>query len=206
MFDAGLNIIWELTVLANNTEESKQELKDSEEAFTAVEQSVHTDGNIAGQNAEEEIGGQQKLTKKQQFVQFIKFTLFSASAGIIQLLTTTLLHQWTGWLIDYYWLAYVIGLTLSVIWNFTFNRKFTFKAANNVPLAMLLVLIYNCIIVVPLAVGGNALENLWGPDLGIVVTAITLLINFVTEYLWDKFIVFNQKVTDKILNRFRRKK
>lgn len=206
MFDAGLNIIWELTVLENNTEESKQDLKDSEEAFTAVEQSVHTDENIAGQNAEEEFGGQQKLTKKQQFVQFIKFTLFSASAGIIQLLTTTLLHQWTGWLIDYYWLAYVIGLTLSVIWNFTFNRKFTFKAANNVPLAMFLVLIYNCIIVVPLAVGGNALENLWGPDLGIVVTVITLLINFITEYLWDKFIVFNQKVTDKILNRFKRKK
>lgn len=146
-----------------------------------------------------------KLSKKQKFLQFLKFTLFSASAGVIQLLTTTALHQWTGWLINYYWLAYVIGLTLSVIWNFTFNRKFTFKEAHNVKLAMALVILYNCIIVVPLAFGGNALEGIWGPDLGIVVTAITLLINFVTEFFWDKFVVFNKRANDKILSWFKKK-
>lgn len=146
------------------------------------------------------------LNKKQQFLQFLKFTAFSLSAGVIQLLTTTALHQWTGWLKDYYYIAYVIGLTLSVIWNFTFNRKFTFKAANNVPLAMGLVVLYNCIIVVPLAFGGDALVNLWGDDFGIAVTVITLLINFVTEFLWDKFVVFNGKVTAKLENAFRRKK
>ena len=146
-----------------------------------------------------------KPSKKQQFFQFIKFTLFSASACAIQLLSTTILHQWTGWLLDYYWLAYIIGLTLSVIWNFTFNRKFTFKAANNIPLAMTLVIIYNCIIVVPLALGGDALVNLWGEQWGILVTAISLLINFITEFFWDKYIVFNQKVTDKILNLFKKK-
>ncbi|MDE6505342.1 MAG: GtrA family protein [Clostridia bacterium] len=148
---------------------------------------------------------EQKPDKKQQFLQFLKFTAFSASAGVIQLLTTTTLHQWTGWLINYYYIAYVIGLTLSVIWNFTFNRKFTFKAANNVPLAMALVIIYNLIIVVPLAVGGDKLVELWGDDLGIVVTIISLLINFITEFFWDKFIVFNQKVTDKILRLFKKK-
>ena len=110
----------------------------------------------------EELQPEAKPTKKQQFWQFIKFTLFSASAGVIQLLSTTILHQWTGWLIDYYWRAYVIRLTLSVIWNFTFNRKFTFKAENNVPLAMVLVIIYNCLIVVPLAFGGDALVAIWG--------------------------------------------
>ena len=146
-----------------------------------------------------------KPSKKQQFFQFIKFTLFSASAGAIQLLSTTILHQWTGWLLDYYWLAYIIGLTLSVIWNFTVTRKFTFKAANNIPLAMTLVIIYNCIIVVPLALGGDALVNLWGEQWGILVTAISLLINFITEFFWDKYIVFNQKVTDKILNLFKKK-
>lgn len=146
-----------------------------------------------------------KPSKTQQFIQFIKFTLFSASAGAIQLLSTTILHQWTGWLLDYYWLAYIIGLTLSVIWNFTFNRKFTFKAANNVPLAMTLVIIYNCIIVVPLALGGDALVKLWGEQWGILVTAISLLINFITEFFWDKYIVFNQKVTDKILSLFKKK-
>ena len=153
----------------------------------------------------EQLQEEVKPSKKQQFFQFIKFTLFSASAGAIQLLSTTILHQWTGWLLDYYWLAYIIGLTLSVIWNFTFNRKFTFKAANNVPLAMTLVIIYNCIIVVPLALGGDALVKLWGEQWGILVTAISLLINFITEFFWDKYIVFNQKVTDKILNLFKKK-
>ncbi len=153
----------------------------------------------------EQLQEEVKPSKKQQFFQFIKFTLFSASAGAIQLLSTTILHQWTGWLLDYYWLAYIIGLTLSVIWNFTFNRKFTFKAANNVPLAMTLVIIYNCIIVVPLALGGDTLVNLWGEQWGILVTAISLLINFITEFFWDKYIVFNQKVTDKILNLFKKK-
>lgn len=140
-----------------------------------------------------------KPTKKQQFFQFVKFTIFSVSAGVIQLLSTTILHQWTGWLSHYYWLAYIIGLSLSVIWNFTFNRKFTFKATNNVPLAMALVILYNCIIVVPLAFGGDALVNLWGEQWGILVTAISLLINFITEFFWDKFIVFNRAVTDRIL-------
>ena len=147
----------------------------------------------------------QKPTKKQQFIQILKFTLFSASAGVIQLLSTSILHEWTGWLVGYYYIAYIIGLTLSVIWNFTFNRKFTFKAANNIPLAMVLVIIYNCIIVVPLAFGGDALVKLWGKNWGILVTAITLLINFVTECFWDKFVVFNPKATDKILKLFKKK-
>ena len=155
--------------------------------------------------AAEAEGQPQKPTKKQQFIQILKFTLFSASAGVIQLLSTSILHEWTGWLVGYYYIAYIIGLTLSVIWNFTFNRKFTFKAANNIPLAMVLVIIYNCIIVVPLAFGGDALVKLWGKNWGILVTAITLLINFVTEFFWDKFVVFNPKATDKILKLFKKK-
>lgn len=158
----------------------------------------------AAQNGKAE--QEKPVTKKQKFWQFVKFALFSASAGAIQLLSTTTLHQWTGWLIDYYWIAYVIGLTLSVIWNFTFNRKFTFKASSNVPIAMVLVVIYNLIIVVPLAFGGQKLEDLWGPDLGIVVTVISLLINFITEFFWDKFIVFNDKIINKIEKKFSRKK
>lgn len=153
----------------------------------------------------EDGGTPKKQTKLQQFLQLLKFTAFMASAGVIQLLSTTALHQWTGWLADYYWIAYVIGLTLSVIWSFTFNRKFTFKAANNVPLAMVLVIIYNCLIVIPLAWGGDELVKIWGNDLGIVVTVITMLINFVTEFFWDKFVVFNQKITDKILGLFKKK-
>ena len=154
---------------------------------------------------EKNAGQLQKMSGKQQFIQLLKFTAFSVSAAVIQVVSTTALHQWTGWLIDYYWLAYVIGLALSVIWNFTFNRKFTFKAANNVPLAMALVIVYNCIIVVPLAFGGDALVAVWGNDWGILVTALSLIINFVTEFLWDKFVVFNKNATDKLLNLFKKK-
>lgn len=173
------------------------------EEIAAADVAAATQAEPPAENAD---GAPKKLTKKQQFIQLLKFTLFSASAAVIQLLSTTTLHQWTGWLAGYYWIAYIIGLTLSVIWNFTFNRKFTFKAANNIPLAMVLVVIYNCLIVVPLAWGGDELVKLWGDDLGIVVTVITLLINFVTEFFWDKFVVFNKKVTDKILSWFKKKK
>lgn len=199
---------------------------ENEETATAdsLEQCETVDGSVpafAGESAEATDGADMRTvdteggntpkeqpkptTRLQQFWQFVKFALFSASAGVIQLVTTTTLHQWTGWLLDYYWAAYVIGLTLSVIWNFTLNRKFTFKASSNVPIAMTLVVIYNLIIVVPLAFGGQALEELWGHDYGIVVTVIELLINFVTEFLWDKFIVFNDKIINKIARRFKRK-
>lgn len=177
-----------------------------EESTLETENEIKNEAIPEKETNSQTVSAEKKPTKKQQFLQFLKFTAFSASAGVIQLLTTTTLHQWTGWLLDYYYIAYVIGLTLSVIWNFTFNRKFTFNAANNVPLAMALVVIYNCIIVVPLAVGGDKLVELWGDDLGIVVTIISLLINFITEFFWDKFIVFNQKVTDKILSWFKKNK
>lgn len=187
--------------MQDSNEEINFQQEDAEQ-ITEVE-AVEEVADSSEQSATEEQPA--KPTAKQQFIQILKFTLFSASAGVIQLLSTSILHEWTGWLVGYYYIAYVIGLTLSVIWNFTFNRKFTFKAANNVPLAMVLVVIYNLIIVVPLAFGGDKLVEIWGKDWGILVTAISLLINFVTEFFWDKFIVFNPKVTDKILKLFKKK-
>ena len=71
--------------------------------------------------------------KKQSVWQFIKFALFSASAGIIETVSMVLLYE-TAKL--EYWVAYPISLSLSVIWNFTFNRRYTFKSAANVPVAM----------------------------------------------------------------------
>lgn len=142
------------------------------------------------------------LTKKQQFIQILKFTAFSVSAGAIQLLSFTLLYEWIACLA--WWPSYLISIILSVIWNFTFNRKFTFKAANNVPLAMALVVIYYCAFIPVSVFGGNALESLWGEKFGILVTVLMMIINFVTEFIWDKFIVFNGKITDKILGLFKK--
>lgn len=142
-----------------------------------------------------------QIGKKQQFLQILKFTCFSISAGVIQLVSDGILCDWTHWLP--WWPAYLISVILSVIWNFTFNRKFTFKAANNVPLAMGLVLLYYCAFIPVSVFGGDAIAARLPENLGLLVTFMMMLVNFVTEFLWDKFVVFNSKVTDKILNKFK---
>lgn len=137
------------------------------------------------------------LTKKQKFLQFLKFLCFSISAGVIQIGSFELMYDVIGW--KAWWATYLISLVLSIIWNFTFNRKFTFKSASNVPVAMILVLVYYCAFT-PLSVfGGRALEGIgWN---GTLVTAIMMVINFVTEFIWDKFVVFNDKLMNKILKK-----
>ena len=141
---------------------------------------------------------------KEQLIQMLKFTGFSLSAGVIQLVSDGILCDWTGWLP--WWPAYLISVLLSVIWNFTFNRKFTFRAANNVPVAMGLVVLYYCAFI-PLSVfGGDAIAARLPANFGLLVTFMMMLVNFVTEFIWDKFVVFNDKVTQKIVRMFEKKK
>lgn len=157
-------------------------------------------------SGEIEQGEQKKETspKLKQFLQILKFTGFSISAGVIQLLSFAVLYDLTHWLP--WWPAYLISLTLSVLWNFTFNRKFTFKSAANVPLAMGLVVIYYCMFTPISVFGGDAMTASIGEELGIVTTVVMMLINFVTEFFWDKFIVFNDKVIGKIESKLKGKK
>lgn len=120
----------------------------------------------------------------------VKFTLFSASAGIIEFVSFTLLNEFTFWS---YWPCYLIALVLSVLWNFTLNRKFTFRSANNVPLAMLKVALYYAVFTPLSTILGNYLVEklLWNEYL---VTAINMILNFVTEYLYDTFVVFRGSI------------
>lgn len=131
--------------------------------------------------------------KNQNLIQAIKFTLFSISAGIIQIIVTTIMDDLLG--IDY-WVSYLTGLVLSVIWNFTFNRKFTFKSANNVPIAMTLVLLYYCAFTPLSTLWGDAMEGAGVP--GIVVTAFSMIINFVTEFLYQRFVVFRNSINSAV--------
>ena len=173
-----------------------------EEKKTAEEEQPRT--NDAGSDCK-------PVGKKEQFLQFLKFTGFSISAGVIQFVTTGALSTWTS-LIPY-WIAYLIGLILSVVWNFTFNRKFTFKAANNVPLAMGLVVAYYCAFTPLSTFGADAIVDAWKVSAGtgwndlyeMVITGSMMILNFVTEFFWDKFVVFNEKVTSRILAFLRRK-
>lgn len=119
-------------------------------------------------------------------IQKIKFTLFSLSAGIIQLGSFALLNdviklEW--------WPSYLISLILSVLWNFTLNRNFTFKSASNVPVAMAKVFAYYCVFTPLTTIMGNYLTtNLGWNDY--LVTIINMLINLVTEFLFQKYVVF----------------
>ena len=135
--------------------------------------------------------------KKKEVLRAVKFTLFSASAGLIEIGVFTLLNECTDWS---YWPCYLIALVCSVIWNFTLNRKFTFKSANNVPKAMALVLLYYCVFT-PLStwLGNYLAEGLhWNEYL---VTAINMVLNFVTEYLFDTFVVLRGSIDTNDLAR-----
>ena len=116
----------------------------------------------------------------------IKFALFSVSAGIIEIAAFSLLNELTDWS---YWPCYLIALVLSVLWNFTLNRKFTFRSANNVPVAMAKVALYYAVFTPATTILGNFLaEGLgWNEYL---VTGINMALNFVTEYLYDTYVVF----------------
>ena len=140
-------------------------------------------------------------SKKESLIQSIKFTLFSISAAVIQTASFTLLslfvfHDTKN---EYGW-SYFISLVLSVVWNFTLNREFTFKSANNVPIAMLKVLGFYAVFTPVTVFGGQALTIAgWNKFL---VLALTMLLNFVLEFLYNKYVVFRNSInTNKRANK-----
>jgi len=129
------------------------------------------------------------MTKNNDILQFFKFTLFSASAGIIQAASFTLMNEIARFP---YWPAYLIALILSVLYNFTINRKFTFRSAANYPLAMLKVLGYY-LVFTPLSTWwGDRLTGIGWNDY--LVLGGTMLVNFVTEYLFCRFVVYRHSI------------
>lgn len=125
-----------------------------------------------------------------EFLRVLKFTLFSISAGVIELVSFALLNELT---VLPYWPCYLIALTLSVLWNFTLNRKFTFQSAANVPVAMMKVAVYYVVFTPLSTLLGNFLAGtlLWNEYL---VTAINMVLNFVTEFLYQRFFVFGATI------------
>lgn len=126
--------------------------------------------------------------KNKSVLQAIKFTLFSLSAGIIQIASDSLflyVFHWENW-----WVHYLPALILSVLWNFTFNRRYTFKPTNHVARDMMLVALYYAVFTpVSLALGS------WLEAIGLQDTLATLcvmLLNFVTEFLFQKFVVYRE--------------
>lgn len=133
--------------------------------------------------------------QKETTTQFIKFTLFSISAGAIQVLTFTLMYEILSII---YWPSYLTALVLSVVWNFTFNRKFTFKSAANVPIAMIKVAAYYAVFTPLSTWWGDALESAgWH---GFIILGGTMIINFITEFLFTRFVVYHNQINTAIKN------
>ncbi|MBE6978517.1 MAG: GtrA family protein [Ruminococcaceae bacterium] len=134
------------------------------------------------------------MNAKKEWLRTLKFVLFSISAGVIQIVSFALMNDLLK--IPYEWVSYLLSLCLSVLWNFTLNRKFTFQSAANVPIAMLKVAGFYAVFT-PLSTWWTAV--LTEPVYGIlwneyVVLIGTMLINFVTEYLFQRFVVFRKSL------------
>lgn len=125
------------------------------------------------------------MNSKKEVLRMIKFTLFSISAGIIQIGSFTLLNEIAKLK---YWPAYLISLVLSILWNFTFNRRYTFKAATNVPIAMLKVFGFY-LVFTPLSTWLGQLAQTAGVN-EYIVLGVTMISNFVLEFLFCKFLVY----------------
>jgi len=126
-------------------------------------------------------------TNKKQVWQAVKFTLFSISAGVIQIGSFALLEIF----IKEYWIPYLLSLVLSILWNFTLNRRYTFKSAANVPVAMAKVFGFYLVFTPLSTYLGNAAEDLGVNDF--VILIVTMLANFVLEFLFCKFVVYRGK-------------
>lgn len=124
---------------------------------------------------------------KKQLLQAIKFTLFSVSAGVIQIGSFALLEIF----IQDYWIPYLTSLVLSILWNFTLNRRYTFKSAANVPIAMAKVFGFYLVFTPLSTFLGNMAEGVGVNDF--IILIITMLANFVLEFLFCKFVVYRGK-------------
>ena len=124
------------------------------------------------------------MKDKKQLWQAVKFTLFSASAGVIQIGSFALLELF----IQDYWIPYLVSLVLSILWNFTLNRRYTFKSAANVPVAMAKVFGFYLVFTPLSTYLGNIAEGHGVNDF--IILAVTMLCNFVLEFLFCKFVVY----------------
>ena len=139
--------------------------------------------------------------KKDNIIQVIKFVLFSTSAGIIQTVTFTLLTELPPKLFDKelpYWACYLPALILSVIFNFTVNRKFTFKSASNIPVAMLKVAAFYAVFTPVTTILGDMAATRFdaenNPVVDYLIFGTTMLLNLVTEFLYQKYFVFRDAI------------
>ena len=159
----------------------------------------------------------EQMSKKENVLQALKFAAFSASAGVIQVVSFTLLNELVPqtdssnavlqWFFNSeYGASYLVALTLSVLWNFTFNRKFTFKSATNIPVAMMKVFGFYCVFTPVSVILGEmvAQKTIW--DFAeYIILVVTMLTNMVTEFLFCRFFVYRDSMNTNTGTKDRKK-
>lgn len=154
-----------------------------------------------------------KKEKRRGVMQFIKYALCAASAGIIQIVLFSILQAVipsNGKTIHFIvedmdlvtFIATTVALCASILWNFTFNRKFTFKDAGNVPKAMVLAFLFYVPFypfqtwyvhtIKSFLVGAIGVDGA-----GIIAEGTVMIINFALEFMWQKFVVFRKPKAKK---------
>lgn len=131
--------------------------------------------------------------KKSDLWQMVKFTLFSISAGIIQVASFTVFNELLKWR---YWPAYLLSLVLSIVWNFTFNRRYTFKSAANVPVAMAKLFGFYAFFTPVSTWLGHVAETAGVNDY--IILALTMIANFVLEFLFCKLVVYRNQENTRV--------
>ena len=147
-----------------------------------------------------------KMSKKDNILQALKFAAFSASAGIIQVVVFTLLNEFlpqtestnaiAQWFFNSeYGASYLVALICSILWNFTFNRKFTFKSATNIPVAMLKVFGFYCVFTpVSVILGEMVAKNTTLEFAEYLILGVTMATNMVSEFLFCRFFVYKDSM------------
>ena len=128
-----------------------------------------------------------------EYLRVILFVLFSISAAVVEIGSFALLNEFTKWS---YWPCYLIALICSIVWNFTLNRRFTFRSVANIPVAMLKTFGFYLIFTPTTTILGSYLADtlMWNEYL---VTGINMALNLVTEYLFQRYLVFNDSLDTK---------
>ncbi len=144
------------------------------------------------------IDGNKNIRK--EVIRGIKFTLFSLSAGLIQIITFSILNEFTNWR---YRACYLVALTLSVLWNFTLNRRYTFRSSNNVSIAMGKTFAFYLVFTpVSTIIGDYLVETLLLNEY--FITIAIMISNFVLEFLYDRFFVFYKSIDTNHLSKIKK--
>ena len=165
---------------------------------------------------------EEKKQKRKTLVQAIKYACCTASAGVIEIVSYTVLYEVLpidkAVMIDFIthvelrnFVSTLIALTLSILWNFTINRKFTFKSAGNVGRAMFLAFLFyvpffpfklwfNGYMPSYLAAGAASAAGVTVVEylekhviINYAVEVCTMLINGVLEFCWQKFVIYRKE-------------